>query len=242
MDKDMQAQQMTLDGRTCWLWTPYGAPSGTDVVYMVAEDDGAAQVEAILTALAPDLAAGTVAPFVLAAFASGDWNRDFSPWPAPALSGKEEPFSGGAQETLRWLTGTLMPYVEANAPAAKAPAARTLLGYSLGGLFALWACCESEAFLRCGSCSGSLWYDGFLPYIEEHSPPDGSRVYLSLGDKEGKARNLRMASVAQRTEETLALLTANPSVADCTLQWQPGGHFTGVNDRLADALRWLRQK
>ena len=35
------------------------------------------------------------APFVLAALPVADWNRDLSPWPAPAVFGKED-FQGGA--------------------------------------------------------------------------------------------------------------------------------------------------
>ena len=64
-----------------------------------------------------------------------DWFRDLSPWKAPAVFGNEV-FGDGAPETLREilkLTGD--------------PGRQYMLGgYSLGGLFALWAAYRTDAF------------------------------------------------------------------------------------------------
>ena len=49
--------------------------------------------------------------FMLVAFQVEDWNRDFSPWEAPAMFGTER-FSGQGAETLRWLTEECMPYID----------------------------------------------------------------------------------------------------------------------------------
>ena len=69
-----------------------------------------------------------------------DWFRDLSPWPAPAVySGI--PFGDGAE-------GTLEKILEMTGE----PGKRYVLGgYSMGGLFALWAACRTGAFSR--SCA-----------------------------------------------------------------------------------------
>ena len=43
-------------------------------------------------------------PFRMAAFVAEDWNRDLSPWPAPAVFGKQD-FAGQGAELLAWLRG-----------------------------------------------------------------------------------------------------------------------------------------
>lgn len=232
---------LSIAGRPCWVSLPQDLPAGKRLpaVYMVAEDDFPAQHEEIQSRLQPALENGGCGPFLWVAFSSPDWNADFSPWEAPALFGKAPPFAGKASGTMAWLLDACMPYVAANFPALAGAENQTILGYSLGGLFALWTAYESQAFLRCGSCSGSLWFDGWLDYMRTRRLPQGSRVYLSLGDREGNARNPRMAAVAPVTEEAAALLQADPGVAESAFVWQAGGHFSGVNGRLADALLWL---
>lgn len=232
---------LSIAGRPCWVSLPQDLPDGERLpaVYMVAEDDFPAQHDEILSVLKPALQNGTCGPFLWVAFSSQDWNADFSPWEVPALSGKAPPFTGKASDTKSWLLDACMPHIAANFPALTGAENQTILGYSLGGLFALWTAYESQVFLRCGSCSGSLWFDGWLPYMQAHHLPQGSHVYLSLGDREGNARNPRMAAVASVSEQAVALLQTDEGVAESTFAWQPGGHFTDVNKRLADALLWL---
>lgn len=226
---------LNLEGRQCWVVTPPGdAPQdGWDAVYMVAESDFGGQAEAF----AQEALAQADAPFVLAAFASEDWNRDFSPWEAPALFKKAEPFAGQARATLDWLLGTYVPHVEAQFGAGQA---RTLLGYSLGGLFSLWALYNTDAFANIGSCSGSLWFDGWLDYVKASAPQVEGRVYLSLGDREGKARNQRMAAVEPVTLEMAQLLQSDTHIRDTIFEWNEGGHFDGVQQRLLKAVHWLQ--
>lgn len=230
-------------GRLCWLAAPEDVPQADlPVLYMVTEDDFASQWEGMLERIEPALAQGGCEPFVLAAFASDDWNEDFSPWPAPALFKKAADFAGGAQKSLAWLRDTLMPEVEKGVIAQAGGMRRYLMGYSLGGLFALWAAYETRTFAGCASCSGSLWYDGWLDFAKAHTLPAGSRVYLSLGDREGKARNPRMAAVEPVTLEMARLLETDANVADTVFRWQAGGHFDDVPGRMADAVLWLMKR
>ena len=58
-------------------------------------------------------------------------------------------------------------------------------GYSLAGLFSLWACCQSGKFAGIAAASPSVWFPGFLTYLEENEVKSPC-IYLSLGDKEEK--------------------------------------------------------
>ena len=49
-------------------------------------------------------------PFALVAFAVEDWNRELSPWKAPAVFGNED-FGDGAEETLSFIENNLLPFI-----------------------------------------------------------------------------------------------------------------------------------
>ena len=172
-------------------------------------------------------------PCSLLAFPAPDWDRDLTPWAAPGLSKKEPDFGGGAEAFLAKLLSAI---TEAEGALAAPPQTKLLIGYSLGGLFALWAGTRTDAFPLLASVSGSLWYDGWCEYLEAN-PCRAGKVYLSLGEREPKARNPRMAQVGLCTERTEALLRT--SGAETTLEWNPGGHFNDPEARMAKAVRSL---
>ena len=169
----------------------------------------------------------------LLAFPAEDWDRDLTPWRAPGLRGKDPEFGGEAGAFLEKL---LRAVAEAEAALRSKPPVKLLMGYSLGGLFALWAGTRTDEFALIASVSGSLWYDGWCEYLAEH-PCRAERVYLSLGEKEPRARNPRMGRVGQCTEETADLLRA--SGIETVMEWNPGGHFNEPEARMAKAIRAL---
>ena len=172
-------------------------------------------------------------PWRLIAFEAQDWNAEFSPWSAPAVFGKAD-FAGEASKTLEWLTEACIPAVEETPRAFRAVA-----GYSLAGLFSLWAFYESGLFQGAASCSGSLWFPGWLDYVQKKKAPCGSAVYLSLGEREERTRNRAMAAVGDATRRMDALLEEDAAIRSHTLCWHPGGHFNDVEERLAAAMSWL---
>ena len=175
----------------------------------------------------------TDAPFLLAAFAVENWDDELSPWPAPAAFGDGE-FGGAAQDTLEYALGELIPAVEARCPAREAQ--RWLLGgYSLAGLFALWASARTDRFSGVAAVSPSVWYPGWLDFARRN-PTRAGRVYLSLGDREEKARNPVMARVGDAVREQYALLKGGPA---CVLEWNPGNHFADPEGRTAKGFAWL---
>jgi len=166
--------------------------------------------------------------FHLVALMSNDWNGDYSPWAAPPVFGKEG-FAGNGRETLRWLMEECVPNVEKDAR----PDNRIIAGYSLAGLFALWAAMETKMFSGVVSCSGSLWFPSWIDYLESKRLPHATNVYLSLGDKEEKTHNAVMASVGNNTRKTLEILK---SQCNATLEWNAGGHFNEPISRLAKGI------
>lgn len=175
-------------------------------------------------------------PFALAAFSILDWNKELSPWEAPPVFGKT-PFGGGAGETLRFLTERLLPALRGRYSLGS-ESALCLGGYSLAGLFALWAGTQTALFTGLAAASPSVWFPGWLDYVKAH-PIRSPYVYLSLGDREERAKNPVMASVGACIREQHALLQNDHTV---TLEWNTGNHFQNSEERTAKAFLWLAQQ
>ena len=161
------------------------------------------------------------------------WNQDLSPWVVPGLPGGA-PFSGGAEAYLQGLIGQTIPRIEAQAGLGGRE--RAVAGYSLAGLFALYALTRTAFFSMAASVSGSLWYEGWLDYLAG-AGVDARYVYLSLGKREKCARSPRLAQVEACTQRTLALLQAKGISAQ--LHMHPGGHFCDPAARMAAACAAL---
>ena len=160
------------------------------------------------------------------------WNRDLSPWDAPPVFGKE-PFGDGAMETLRRIETELLPELAGNGAEER----KVLLGgYSLAGLFALWAPYESGAFSGIAACSPSVWFPGFMDYQRTHEIRTDT-VYLSLGDREEKAKNRVFAAVGDCIRESERMLRERG--VNCILEWNPGNHFVDGEIRTAKGFAWL---
>ena len=197
-----------------------------DVVYAIMDESDAKEVWAALDEPKP----------TLAAVSGVDWNRELSPWPAPKAFRGSDDFSGAAPAFLRKLTGHIVPLVENRLDFT--PSSRAIAGYSLAGLFALWAVFEADTFDRAASVSGSLWYDGFLEHMNTSILRDGvERVYLSLGDREKNTRNPRMAVVEERTRQMAELLEAKG--IPVTFELNQGGHFNDAPCRITRAINAL---
>ena len=123
------------------------------------------------------------------------WEENFSPWCAPRVFAKGPNFGDGAQKTLDTLINHVIPWTESEL--TDPPTYRVLVGYSLAGLFSLWAgvsqqvarvCQPDDAlsqpgpssqpgaphvdasvatFQRIGAVSGSFWFPGLLDYVDQ---------------------------------------------------------------------------
>ena len=202
----------------------YGNPDAPVVLLQPVDAHDLASIGSEIRAIREN----TARDFRLIAFRVGDWNRDLSPWQAPAVFGRED-FGDGAAATL----GEIMPFCTDRTKTY------FIGGYSLAGLFALWAACQNDLFRGAAAASPSMWFPGFTEYLREHRI--GSRhVYLSLGDREEKARNPVMATVGDRIREAYVLLKEQG--ADCVLEWNEGNHFRDADLRTARAFLWVMKR
>ena len=168
----------------------------------------------------------TEVPFCMIACGVDDWNRNLSPWEAPPVFGKE-PFGSGADETLAFLLSEVLPAYEG----------RTVIigGYSLAGLFALWAAYQTDAFRGVAAASPSAWFPGFVAYAEERNIRTEA-VYLSLGEKEERTRNRTMSAVGDAVRSLHRIYSGQQ--LHTVLEWNPGGHFQEPVIRTAKAFAW----
>ena len=174
--------------------------------------------------------------FTLVAISDLDWNHDMVPWDSPSAFKNAEPCTGGADDYLRLPTEEIIPTAERKI--AGVPRWRGIAGYSLAGLFALYAIYRTDVFSRVGCMSGSLWFPGFKEYIFSHEPkrwPDC--IYFSLGDKEAKTRNPVLKTVQENTEE-IQTFYQNKGI-DTVFQLNPGNHFVQGIERTAAGIQWL---
>ncbi len=177
-------------------------------------------------------------PAVLVRIGGICWERDLSPWPAERAFRGGVVFSGGADAYLEDLTERIIP--ETEAALGFAPSRRMLAGYSLAGLFTIYAMYKTTAFVRGASMSGSLWYDGFLDFMRERTPETvPERFYFSLGDRERITKNSRMAAVEDRTREAERILGGLG--AETVFERNAGGHFADIPARMARGIDWITE-
>lgn len=171
-----------------------------------------------------------------------DWNRDMSPWYHAKVFAQGEDFAGGADDYLKELCDKIVPETEEKLKynimvEFERKVRRYLAGYSLSGLFALYALYHTELFDGAACMSGSLWYDGWISYMKEHEmclKPE--KIYFSLGDKEAKG-NAKMKTVEERTAQAEQLVKQMGILT--VFEHNPGNHFKDVPIRIAKGIDWL---
>lgn len=97
------------------------------------------------------------------------WEENFSPWCAPRVFAKGPNFGDGAQKTLDTLINQVIPWTESEL--TEPPAYRMLVGYSLAGLFSLWAGVSQQ--VACGCQPGNaLLQPGAPQQVARDYQPD----------------------------------------------------------------------
>ena len=207
----------------------YGKPGSPTLLVQMVDDHDLGLIESEYGKI---VSSCPVKDFSLLAVKVDDWNHDLSPWTAPPVFGST-PFGDGASHTLSVLIDDIIPSFSSDS------SDRTDLyigGYSLAGLFALWATCNCARFKGVAAASPSAWFPGFLEYCRANVPKTGA-IYLSLGDREEKTRNPVMATVGK----AIGHLHDGFSEAGipCTLEWNEGNHFRDPDLRMAKGFSWL---
>ena len=167
--------------------------------------------------------------FRLVACQVDDWNRDLSPWEELPVFGKEG-FGGKAEKTLQDLKESVLSRC--------GQADRKFIGgYSLAGLFALWAAYREDSFEGVAAASPSVWFPGFVDKAERERILT-KKVYLSLGDKEEKTKNPVMATVGDSIRR-LHQIYEDADGVNSVLEWNEGNHFREPELRMAKGYAWV---
>ena len=202
---------------------------GSPVIYLNTFSNAGNSVYKKLLALGcPD--------FSLVAISKLKWDHDMTPWCMGPISKHDTPCTGGADDYLRLLTETILPEVEKRLDGAIPW--RGLAGYSLAGLFAVYAMYRTDVFSRFASISGSLWFPGINEYIQTHSfrrKPDC--LYFSLGEKECRTKNPYLKCVRRNTEEIVSFFQTQE--IDTSFELNSGNHFKDAAMRSAKGISWI---
>jgi len=140
---------------------------------------------------------------------------------------------------LDWITGTLMTALQEELKLRGVPLGAVIGGSSMGGLAALWSHFHyAHAFGGALVLSPALWLAGQAIFADIAAQPDPplSRIYLDMGAREDKGRQLPIAAA-------MAAHLAGRGWDSSSLLWRPdakGGHNEASwRRRLPKALRFL---
>ena len=163
----------------------YGNPDADTVLIQLTGDHELS----VLKNEVEEIRKRTSTDFRLIAAKVDDWNYELSPWKAPAVFGNED-FGDGAVRTLEQIL-TLCT-----------DKSRTYYigGYSLAGLFSLWAAYQTDVFSGIAAASPSVWFPGFIACCQECAVFFGSAIRNIL--------NLQTVTVASKH----AVVTRKPSL------------------------------
>ena len=178
--------------------------------------------------------------FVL--IASNNRTDDYTPWPLLASETLLMDFGGKAEEHLSFIKTCVVPFCESEYGFASSAEKRVIGGYSLGGLFSLYAAVNTNLFGTALSCSSSLWFPDFLDYLKEHPfKAAHPKLYMSVGDQEGTtATNL----TADQTLNTIALkdfYEPKFQAGDFQFTLEVGNHGNDIPGRAWRAIEWVEE-
>ena len=225
----MTAQTMQIGNRPCRI---YGEAHAEYLLLQMTGEHELQSMDHEVTVIAQ-----SSWNFLFAAIPVESWNDALSPWEAPAVWGKQG-FGGKAADTLSFLTEQVIPTLKQRFHLPE-NVKIILGGYSLAGLFALWASTQTDLFYGVAAASPSVWFPGWMEF-EQQRPIQTQHIYLSLGDKEEHTKNAVMAVVGDNIRTLHSQLIARGS--DGTFEWNGGGHFKDADLRTARAFRWVMEE
>ena len=125
--------------------------------------------------------------FAIVFFDSVEWARALMPWADNAVS-RDAEVGRHALDTLRFIEHTLLPWLRERFGALPC----IIGGYSLGGLFALWAARNTDAFAAVAAASPSLWIKGWGEYAAAHPILSPKATILALASGKSRAQNSKL--------------------------------------------------
>ena len=223
----MQKTEIQINHRYCQV---YGGGNAKYVLIQPVDEHDLSELDAEIGRIAEAVGES----FLLIAYPIERWMDELSPWVAPPVFGKQ-PFGDGAVSTLQVITEKVIPALQESFALAVSPL-YIIGGYSLAGLFALWAGYQSDRFQAVVAVSPSVWFPRWMDFAEQRLV-NTKAVYLSLGDREEHTRNAQMARVGDCIRRQYELCQRQVGMVS-TLEWNPGNHFQQSGERTAKGFIW----
>lgn len=171
--------------------------------------------------------------FILVNISGINWNDEMTPWECQPLYKGDSKCGGEADKYILELTDIIIPEIEKTINYK--PLYYGIVGYSLGGLFAIYSLYKTNMFERVASVSGSLWYPNILSYIKSNSMNIPKKIYLSLGDTEKNSKTEMLKVVQDNAEEIFEFYKSLG--IDIFYELNNGGHFKDVNLRIVKGIK-----
>ncbi len=181
--------------------------------------------------------------FILVSVSNLDWNHEMTPWFAPKLNQHDEDCLGKADKYIEKFKKEILPqvkkYIEQDLE--KSIAYYAIAGYSLGGLFAVYAIYKTDIFMKVVSASGSFWFPNFVEFIKENKMKSKIQsMYFSLGNKESKVRNQVLATVEEHTKEIENIYRSQG--IKTIYEENAGNHYHEADLRMAKGIKWILEE
>lgn len=221
----MKPVRKSIDDRKISVY-PCGVENAPVVYSAMYAENGKALLDCCENLGCPD--------FDLVTISELDWNADLSPWAAPSVVTDNDGFAGNAGKFTEFIRKSVIPYAES---VMGAPSYRIIAGYSMAGLYALYAPYITDIFSKSVCASGSVWYEGFVEFAENNGfvrRPDC--IYLSIGDMESRTKN----PVLSQTERCMDRLYHSYSQLGIPtiFEMNKGNHYKNAVLRLAKGIVW----
>ena len=156
------------------------------------------------------------------------WDASMIPWASKAV--KAVPEAGRLSEEIPILLEEIARLCKMTFRK------RYLLGYSLGGLFAVFEAAHGR-FDGLASVSGAMWYPDLMQYVQSHDYPMVREAYFSIGEREGGNPSSPFFEVR---EKTLSIVSAFKEKGISTVfELNEGNHFFQAPLRVRKAVEWL---
>lgn len=151
---------------------------------------------------------------------------------------------GQGKEYLRWIVQELKPWVDETYRTKPQPEYTALMGYSTGGLFALYgALSRPDIFTRFAAMSSAvyIWMDELKKFLENASYRHLRRVYMDVGTNEYGRITTKQEFVAGVDLVYRTCLAHGVPADYMKYDIYPGAVHsqTEWKKRFPDALRWI---
>ena len=238
-NKKYITKEIEIEKIICHIYHQEDINSVNKIIYFI--EDHSLKIPDILLTLT------TNKSYILVGFSIKDWNTNLSPWYCPRLFGKEDnDFKGQGQSTFNWLINNCIPKIEKENLTLdnNVQIKRYIAGYSLAALFSLWIFYsdinkKEKIFDGVCACSPSLWYINWDEFIKDKEANNGSIIYLSLGDKEGKTKNEIFKKMKSGMDKMIEKVKNDKNVGKYIFEENKGGHYNDVDLRMAKGFKWI---